>query len=175
MITLEFARESLRYDDGKLFWLPRPLHHFSSADYQSRTNNRFAGTEAGNVGNCGYRRVNFAGKFYLTHRLVWFLHFGEWPSMIDHLNGDRTDNRLSNLRVVSKHGNARNAKRPTSNTSGVVGVSYSARDGLWHAYIGVGSGRRKTIGHFRTFDDAVSARRSAEKLIGYHGNHGRAA
>ena len=176
--TQEDARNFFDYapDVGALIWRPRPVEHFKDASYQLRWNNRCAGKSAENVGNNGYLRINLAGRMYLVHRIVWLWVNGSWPTgEIDHINGCRTDNRIANLREVAHAENARNAARPSTNTSGVIGVSYDARDGLWHAYIGVGIGRRKSLGYFRTKAEACAARQAGERLLGYHPNHGRAA
>lgn len=162
---------------GQLVWRPRPLHHFKDASYQSRWNDKFVGKSAGSLsGSVRYLRITFAGRTYLAHRLIWLHVYGVWPNgEIDHINGDRTDNRLANLRLVDHCANARNAALPSHNTSGVIGVSYDARDDLWHAYIGIGAGSRKSLGYFKTKSEACAARQAGERLLGYHPNHGRAA
>jgi hypothetical protein len=178
IVTQADARMLFDYESetGRLVWKTRPLEHFKDASYQGRWNGRFAGKSAGSLSVNGYLRINILGKFHLVHRLVWLWVHGDWPSgFVDHINGISCDNRMSNLRVVDKEGNARNARIPTTNTSGNVGVSYNARDGSWHAYIGVGRGQRKSLGHFRSISDAVAVRQSAERFFGYHPNHGRAA
>ncbi len=176
-ITQEYLRELFAYDpvSGELTWLERPVEHFSSASYALRFKSRFSGKLAGNVGPLGYRRVNIANKFYTVHRLVWLMTHGEWPESIDHINGVRDDNRLANLRAVSAAENARNSRAPTNNTSGAVGVSWDKSIGKWFAYIGAGRGTRRALGFFAMKADAIAARKSAEREIGYHENHGRAA
>lgn len=112
-------------------------------------------------------------KKYGAHRLAWLHFHGEWPSdHIDHINGDGTDNRISNLRDVTLAENARNLRRPTHNTSGVSGVAWRKAKGKWRAIIGVG-GTQVALGHFDTIIDAVAARRAAERAYGFHPNHGR--
>jgi hypothetical protein len=81
------------------------------------------GKEIGHMTTEGYRRVKIAGRMYLVHRLAWLLSYGAWPQHeIDHINGNRQDNRLVNLRNVSKTLNQRNAVKRTDNSSGIVGV-----------------------------------------------------
>lgn len=93
---------------------------------------------------------------------------------IDHINGNTQDNRLINLREVSHSENVKNARRRNDNTSGVSGVHWEKRRNKWRAYIKVAN-RRKYLGYFENFTDAVAARRAAEKLYNFHPNHGRAA
>lgn len=70
----------------------------------------------------GYWRVFLNRKSYLVHRIIMAMHSGECEAPVDHVNGNRHDNRLCNLRYVSAAENARNAKRQENNTSGKTGV-----------------------------------------------------
>ena len=101
------------------------------------------------------------------------LYYKAWPDgEIDHINGDRADNRICNLRVVSKQQNARNVGLGKGNVSGHLGVSYSSRDKRWAAHIGV-NGVRVYLGSFRDKDSAVAARLEAESRYGFHSNSGQ--
>lgn len=120
----------------------------------------------------GYLTISYKGKGYLAHRLAWLLYYGEWPEkQIDHINHDKKDNRIKNLRCVSNFDNHRNMPRQKNNKSGVTGVFWYERYMKWTAYIKV-SGHRKHLGYFELFDDAVKARKDAEKYYGFHKNHG---
>ena len=177
--TADDVRSVLDYDPatGDMIWRERPVGHFKDASYQRRWNDRCAGKRAGCVsGTIAYSRINLSGNMYLVHRLVWLHVHGEWPSdQIDHIDGDRLNNRIGNLRAVTRTENARNSARSSANTSGTVGVSYDNRDKRWHAYICVGGGSRKSLGYFKTKAEACAARQAGERLLGYHPNHGRAA
>ena len=82
-----------------------------------------AGSEIGTITAEGYRRVKINGQLYMTHRLAWFLNHGVWPTHeIDHIDGDRLNNRIDNLRDVPKALNQRNARKRKDNSSGLVGV-----------------------------------------------------
>ena len=94
------------------------------------------------------------------------------PDQIDHINGDRADNRWTNLRHANNTENSRNTKIACNNSSGVTGVCFNKREQKWRAAIG-NNGKVISLGDFDNFDDAVRARKEAEKLYNYHPNHGR--
>jgi len=114
----------------------------------------------------GYVAIGVAGKPRLAHRLAWLYVYGEWPaSVIDHINRDRTDNRIGNLRSVSPAENGQNTKLRLDNKSGHKGVIWYRRDRVWRAYIVV---NRVSIhlGYYPHINDAVAARKAAEAT--YH-------
>jgi hypothetical protein len=108
----------------------------------------------------------------LAHRVAWALHNNSWPDLcIDHIDGDRSNNRASNLRVVTAEDNQKNVKQRVDNTSGMKGVDFKAATGLWRARI-VNQGRRVNLGTYVDLNDAIRARKHAEREYGYHPNHG---
>jgi len=121
----------------------------------------------------GYHKIMVDRSSYRAHRLIWLYAHGEWPShQIDHINGDRSDNRLENLRCVTNTENCKNQMKKSNNTSGVVGVSWRKREGTWCAYITI-NGVQTGLGYYDNLFDAVCARKSAEIRYKYHENHGR--
>jgi hypothetical protein len=92
----------------------------------------------------------------------------EWPNgQIDHINGDRLDNRICNLRVASHAENQRNSRRPTANTSGIKGVSWDKRESKWQANIRVNN-KMINLGRFNNKEDAAAVYRAA--ALRYHGD-----
>ena len=91
---------------------------------------------------------------------------------LDHINHQRDDNRLENLRVVTRKQNCRNLSLPKKNTSGVVGVTFDNSLKKWKSQINI-DGKNMNLGSFSTFEKAVTARKSAENFYGFHENHGR--
>jgi hypothetical protein len=121
----------------------------------------------------GYRVGSVLGVRALTHQFAWkYIHGTNPAGEIDHINGDRSDNRACNLRDVSASTNRRNACRPRTNSSGVVGVYWNAEKGRWSASTTIG-GKHRHLGHFVAFDDAVAARMAFNKQNDFHVNHGR--
>jgi hypothetical protein len=92
------------------------------------------GSVAGSITKSGYVSIGINGRYYMAHRLAWLFEHGEWPTVfIDHINGNKADNRLENLRMADYSQNRRNAKRNKNNKSGVKGVSWSKESKKWHA------------------------------------------
>ncbi len=171
---LEYLRQALDYNPatGKFTWLTRPVEQFASAQAANSCNSRTAGKEAftafaethGYVGRIG-------GQQYVAHRIAFYMGTGQRPEgEIDHINGDRRDNRLANLRSVSHAINARNRARNRNSKHPAHGVYH--RGSRWVAQIKV-DGRPLTIGSFLTCEEAMAARVGAERVLDFHPNHGR--
>lgn len=175
--TPEELRNLLTYEPetGVLTWKSRSVESFGPdrAEYRCKCwNTRYAGRVAFTTVSGGYFQGRCRGQLLLAHRVVWALATGNWPNgQIDHVNGDKSDNRLANLRDVDQADNQRNMKRCSRNTSGHTGV-YLTRAKKWNAQIY--SGRKSTsLGTFETFGEAVKARIAAEIAFGFHPNHGK--
>lgn len=109
-----------------------------------------------------------------AHRVIWKLMTGDEPRQVDHINGNRQDNRWSNLRDVAHQTNGQNQKKPVTNTSGVCGVCWHRGARKWQARIRVND-RHIYLGVFDSMEEAVRVRKTAEREYGFHPNHGRAA
>lgn len=121
--------------------------------------------------NKGYYWTNCFGLMFLVHRLVWLYMTGEHPNgEIDHINGNRKDNRWENLRLVTAFENARNQGERKDNTSGCRGVT---RNGAgWLVRISH-EGVRYHLGTFRDKNEAIAVRKQAERDLNYHPNHAK--
>lgn len=153
-LTAERLREVLAYDpeSGLFTW--------SARTGGSATKGRAAGT----VDERGYLRIGVDRRVYRAHRLVWLYVFGKWPSSeIDHIDGDKSNNRISNLRDVSRQVNQQNLRHPHKRGgSGALGVSKHASTGKWRARIWT-NGKNKSLGLFDTKDLASDAYLSAKR------------
>lgn len=159
----------LSYDGetGELRWLPRYGTRGSNA-----FNTKYAGNVATHIDGNGYKYISISGQFLLAHRVIWVMHNGPITrdQHVDHINHDRSDNRLVNLRIVKRSDNNKNRK-PNSNTKFCVGVTYRADRETFNAVISVNR-KRYNLGVFKSLFDAVCARKSAEIKHGFHANHG---
>ncbi len=142
--SVEQLRQLFTYDEerGRLVWR------------QSWSNRIKIGQDAGCSRPDGYRVVHCNGHLYREHRLIWMYHYGSWPSMIDHVNGIRSDNRIANLRPATRSQNMRNTGAHMDNATGLKGVvrigrKFSARILL--------EGKQKQLGVYATPHEAHAA------------------
>jgi hypothetical protein len=148
-ITAEQAREIVSYcsETGVFRWL------------EHRGSNARMGEIAGSETPKGYRQICISGRSYLLHRLAWLVVHGRWPEgEIDHINGVRHDNRIENLRDVTRSANLQNQKKPHKDNrqSGSLGVSWDRERSKWRAQITVG-GKTIRIGRFASEAAAFEA------------------
>jgi hypothetical protein len=124
------------------------------------------GQIAGNLDPKGYWRISFLGGTFQAHRIAFLLQQRTWPAgEVDHINGNRSDNRWCNLRQASRSLNGQNIRRPMStNTSGFLGVSFHKGNGRWVAAIKVA---RKTLflGQFGTPEEAHACYLAAKRRL----------
>lgn len=132
-----------------------------------------AGAVAGYDTGRGYVGVRVNKRCTYAHRVAFLLMTGREPEgEIDHINGDRSDNRWANLRDVSQAENMMNRMVSSTSRSGVMGVFWNSSKKKWTAKI---KKNRKTVylGDFDDIADAKAARKVAERALGFHENHGR--
>lgn len=167
---IQTIKECLRYNraDGTLIWRRRPRHHFKDKNIWTRFNTIYAGSVAGTPQNEGYLHVQINHKKLLAHRIVWLLLKGRWPKkLIDHIDGDKTNNRANNIREADLFENRMNAVARV-NASGFKNV-YRHSSGKWIARI---KHRGQDV-HGGVFDSAEDAAEKARELRNKH--HGRFA
>ena len=138
------------------------------------TSNRVkVGSVAGTITEHGYRAITLNGKRHYAHRLAWLWRYGEFPGgQIDHINHDRLDNRLNNLRVVTNQENHMNETLSSNSKTGFTGICFASREKKFRAYITVNF-KQIHLGFFKQLSDAVLARIKAGEKYGFHINHGR--
>jgi hypothetical protein len=138
-LCLDLLRSILRYDAkvGKFYWL---------VDWQKPR--AMIGCEAGSVVG-EYHRISINYNKYLTHRLAWFYVHGVWPKdQIDHINGNKTDNKIANLRCADSSENQSNtAPRKAKKSKWPKGVSFYPDRGLWRSGIKK-NGKSYFLGHY---------------------------
>lgn len=145
-------REHLSYDcdTGHFHWLKPTARNIK------------VGSLAGRLMDCGYWQITLNRKGYMAHRLAWLHTYGHWPAKrIDHINRNRSDNRIVNLRDVSSAENSWNAALLASNKSGAPGVIWRECYQRWQASI-KRKGKMHFLGNFADFEAAAAARRAAE-------------
>jgi len=130
------------------------------------------GKIAGTLNPSGYIRVQISGKFYPVHKLVYLIKNKVYPKYIDHINGNRADNRIENLREVTPTQNQYNKKIGKSNTSGIKGVCFDKRRNKWTASLYL-NGKQRTLGRFDDIELARAVVQEARnKHHGEYANHG---
>lgn len=171
-------RELVSYDPktGVLTWKRRQGHHFDVKPVNlpralSTWNARYAGREIKSSTSFGHvaLHINIYGirRRMMAHRAAWAIVHGEWPEhLIDHVNGDPSDNRISNLRCCTSSENNRNKKITPRNTSGFVGVTFYKRTQQWRAWVKI-EGKTKSLGYHDKKADAIAARRAADAEFGF--------
>ena len=139
-------------------------------------NARFAGRECGRIDFRGYRAIGFTheGNLYTLkgHRLAWLITYGKLPDGdIDHINRDKSDNRIKNLRDVPHSVNLKNARMQRNNTSGVTGVRWIKSKGKWRAEAQA-DGLTRHLGYFDCIREAESAVKAFRAKHGFTDSHG---
>lgn len=149
-ISIDQLKQLLKYipETGDLYWVDT---------------GKVAGSDASN----GYRQIKIMQKVYCFHRVAWAIHYGEWPEKeLDHINRNKKDNTIQNLRLCNRKENNWNVSLKKNNTSGYTGVFLHKKSGRWFSTIRTGT-KRINLGYFDNIKDAVIARNNAVKK--YHG------
>jgi HNH endonuclease len=126
VLTQQQVQELFEYRDGALYWKK-----------VSKTCIHLLGKKVGSSHKSGYIHIHLKNKIYKAHRLIFLYHHGYLPEFVDHINGNRSDNRIENLRPATKHENARNCFLTTTNASGIKGVSKLKGNYKWRCRLTV--------------------------------------
>lgn len=154
-------------DSGLLTWKPRPVWMYKTPGLSQRFNRSRAGKPALRTkSNLGYLMGQIFQRTHYAHRVAWAIYHGKWPENdIDHLNGDRADNSIKNLRDIPHSQNMRNRGLSKNNTSGHVGVSRT-RVGTWRAEVRLSYGRVFSK-NYATFEEACENQKRVAAQYGY--------
>ena len=159
-LTQSLLKNHLRYEDGFLYW----------TDFSIRPNAKT--TALGTLLPNGYFYVRFFKKAAYVHRLVFLYHFGYLPKFVDHINGNKQDNRIENLREATRSQNMINVGKSTLNKSGYKGVSFNKKMNKWTAQIKQNN-KHFYLGHFDSPEKAHETyRKKATELYGEFANFG---
>lgn len=139
LMTSAYAQEIFEYKDGKLFWKVKKCHSV------------FVGQEAGSEHGRGYKAVQVDGKSYKVHRIIFLMKHGYMPEQVDHINGDKSDNRIENLREATGSQNQMNIPVRTRSKTGVLNVSKRKDRNCYQVQIAL-NGKRKTIGYYKDLE-----------------------
>jgi hypothetical protein len=148
----EELHKFFEYEEGNLYWKFKPNRRIK------------IGSKAGYLHSTGYVHLRINSVSYKMHRIIWAYHYGAIPSnlQIDHIDGDRVNNTIGNLRLATQSQNKSNNKRAYRNSkSNILGVYWVTRDKKWSTEIRL-NGKTIRLGYFVNQKDAIAARKTAE-------------
>ena len=165
MLTQSELKKHLHYnpDTGIFTWIKK----------RPSARNIKIGSIAGSQCSGGYVLIGSGqqSKTISAHRLAFLYMKGAMPIQVDHINHITNDNRWCNLRAVDMLANLKNKQQYKNNKSGHNGVCFIKRDKKWSAYLTYNK-KRIRLGYYSNKNDAIKARKDAEKLHPFHKNHG---
>ena len=149
------------YREGNLYWKLKPAQNVKIGD------------KAGSFHHTGYLTLRINNVRYQMHRITWAYHYGAIPSnlQIDHIDGNKANNMIENLRLATNSQNQGNIKHAQRNSkSNILGVFWKKARNKWHAQIQINS-KFIHLGYFVNQEDAIAARKAAE--LQYFGEFAR--
>lgn len=144
MLTQKQANSLFQYQDGELI-------RISLIGKRAKI-----GETAGYLGKRGYKYLSVYKKKYYVHRVIWLMHYGAFPKAIDHIDGNRLNNKIENLRACTATENLCNAKTRSDNISGIKGVGWFKPKQKWRARLSFNK-KEYHIGYFDEKEDAINA------------------
>lgn len=166
-LDIEKVKAMVDYNplSGVFVWKPRAQSSFHGANRSASWNTRYAGKEAGFMSSKGYRRITLGYTVIPAHRVAWAVYYGEWPTVeIDHINRNKFDNRIENLRLATSSQNKWNTPLRKDNKWGAKGVSWCKSKNKYRANAKL-KDRHVSIGLFDTVFEAAEA---YEKFVKTH-------
>lgn len=160
MITQQLVFDTFEYRDGLLYW--KGVTHPNKMRWMDKP--------AGSMHKTGYRHITWMNKVHKAHRLIFMLHYGYLPQEVDHINGNRADNRIENLRAANRSENQCNRGALASNTSGYPGVTWHKKSKAWSVRV-MKNGKTRALGYFKDLELAGLVATEARSL--YHGNYAK--
>lgn len=157
-LTKEIVNNLFDYQNGKLFWKYSAAKRTCIGD--------LAGCSNGN----GYLRVVINYKHYYVHRIIFLMHHGYLPKFIDHIDGNRNNNKVENLREATHSENARNQKTPVNNSSGYKNVFWHKTKKSWVVCISLNN-KLHHFGNYQNLTDAIQVAKESRNLL--HKNFAR--
>jgi hypothetical protein len=154
-VSQERVLELFKYEDGKLF---RRSDNQPAKIYVTKGHR--------------YARIKFDKQEFKLHRIIFLYHKGYLPDIIDHINGDRYDNRIENLREANTYQNRQNSRIYSTSTSGVKNVCWAENCQKWRVTFSI-NGKRKTFGYYADLEEAKQVATSMrDKYFKDFANHG---
>lgn len=160
MITQQLIADTFEYIDGFLYW--KGVTHPNKM--------RWIDKPAGSMHKYGYRHITWMNKVHKAHRLIFMLHHGYFPEEVDHINGNRADNRIENLRAANRSENQCNRNILANNTSGYAGVSWHKKSKSWVVRV-MKNGKTVITQYFKDLELAGLFATEARSL--YHGGYAK--
>ena len=157
-LTKETLIDLFEYRDGALYWR-------NPSSYRVKVGDR-----VGCLNGNGYFHTSIGAKWYLVHRLIYMMFHGTCPQIVDHIDGDRSNNCIKNLRGCTLSQNLHNSKRAKNNTSGVKGVNWAKQSNKWEVRLRI-NGRRLHFGYFQDLEFAELV--ATEARVKHHGEFAR--
>jgi hypothetical protein len=149
-IDQELLDKFFHYDDGKLYWKISPQQRVKVGD------------EVGCLSSEGYIKIRFLNKPYGIHRIIFFMFNGTWPEMIDHIDGNKSNNRIENLRSATNQQNQWNTGLIKDNKSGHKGVCFNKQINKW--YVSATLNKKQIgLGYYSDLSEAISVRKKFEE------------
>jgi hypothetical protein len=138
ILTQELLHELFNYKNGNLYW-------------KKNKGTALADSLAGCIATNGYRQIRINGKKHLAHRVIFFMFYGYFPKEIDHIDHNKDNNSIENLRPTNASDNCKNVRKKSSNKTGCKNVCWVKRDKKYRVHLRI-NGKQKCFGYFNDIE-----------------------